>query len=95
MRHLWFKNCYVQPILKSIKVDTIRRQTSRLPKMNEIVALSVGPRKPFAIVKIINIEIIDFDNPSLCRDRKKTLQKLYPDYEGPLIRLSFVLKSTC
>jgi len=56
MRHLWFKARFVEAILAGEKRDTIRARSSRLPTEGSIVALSVGPRRPFAFARIIAIE---------------------------------------
>lgn len=48
MKTLWFKAQFVPAILAGEKRDTIRPESTRLPTVGETIALSVGPRKPFA-----------------------------------------------
>ena len=93
MKNLWFKQCYVEPILKKIKVDTIRKVISPLPKIGDEVSFSVGPRLPFAIAVILKKEIICIS--SVDSSKKQELQKIYPSYSGDLIRLTYKLKSRC
>lgn len=93
MKNLWFKQCYVESILKKIKIDTIRKITSSLPDIDDEVSFSVGPRLPFAVATIIKKEVISISLVSA--SYKKELQKIYPSYSGDLILLTYKLKTYC
>lgn len=90
MKTLWFKNEFVDPILTGKKTHTVRKEASRLPVVGERVALSVGPRAPFALAIIIAREPIDLERLSALKRRE--MEKCYPDgITVSLIRLSFRL----
>lgn len=55
MKSLWFKAEFVDPILKGSKTDTIRKVSTRLPAKGDRIALSVGPRAPFAHALIVSV----------------------------------------
>lgn len=56
MKTLWFRAVFVDDIVAGRKTDTYREASSRLPVEGERVALSVGPRRPFAIVIVESVE---------------------------------------
>lgn len=87
MKTLWFKNCFVAPILSGEKCDTIRRPSRRLPAVGETVALTVGPRPPFAYASIIAVESIE----DLSKDRAAQVVACLGESTGPLVRVSFIL----
>lgn len=87
MRSLWFKNCFVAPILSGEKSNTIRRPSSRLPAVGETVALTVGPRPPFAYASIVAVEPVD----EMPDNRTAQIRDCLGESAGPLVRLSFVL----
>lgn len=60
---MWFRAEFVAAILAGAKTDTIRRATSRVPKVGAIVGASVGPRKPFARLLILAVEPV-IEEPS-------------------------------
>lgn len=85
MRRLWFRQCYVEPILSGSKRSTIRRARGALP-IGTLVHASVGPRTPFALLSIGACELRTIDTfPTEERDE---LVALYPD-ETMLAVLSF------
>ena len=86
MKTLWFKQIYVDPILRGDKTDTIRRATCKVDA-GEVLAFTVGPRFPFATVKIIDRENIDASR--LPPGRKQIIKQLYGN--DPVCRLSFRL----
>lgn len=92
MKTLWFKQCYVSPILAGEKTDTIRRESDRLPKEGEVVALTVGPRPPFCSVRIVRRERIDLS--TIPDARRREVLGIYADESGPMARLTFCLIDT-
>lgn len=92
MKTLWFKQCYVSPILSGEKTDTIRRDSDRLPVPGEIVAFSVGPRPAFCRVKIVKRELIDL--AQLKNARRREVLGIYADESGPMARLTFRVLDT-
>ena len=87
MKNLWFKQCYVAPILSGEKPDTIRRDSDRLPAAGESVSFSVGPRPPFAVAEIVKRELIDLS--ALTEARRREVLGIYSDEPGPFARLTF------
>ncbi len=53
---LWFKAEYVEPIIRERKTSTIRKSDGTLPQPGETIACCVGPRLPFAHVKVTAVE---------------------------------------
>ncbi len=89
MKTLWFKQCYIAPILAREKKDTIRRESNRLPKVGEVVALTVGPRPAFGQARIMRRERID---PTLLPEaRRKEVLGIYQDRVGMMVRIWFEL----
>lgn len=92
MKNLWFKQCYVEPILENKKNDTIRKNSLKLPVEGEEISFSVGPRRPFAFAKITRREYIDI---TACeQNRRDQLSSIYPGFSGVLVRLEFKLEGT-
>lgn len=89
MKTLWFKFEFVAPILSGEKRDTIRAQSTRLPRVGDVVAFSVGPRTPFAQCVIDRIETVTPDD--LPQDRSQQLARCAIDATKPLVRLMFSL----
>ena len=54
MKTLWFKQVFVEPIVQGTKTWTVRSKTNGLA-VGDVVQCSVGPRPPFAVVKIVDI----------------------------------------
>ena len=93
MKTLWFKQQYVAPILSGQKVDTIRRAKSlNLFSIGECISASVGPRTPFAILRILGLNAIDII--LLAPERQHPLHQLYPG-ETVLTRISFQVVEEC
>lgn len=92
MKTLWFKQCYVAPILAGEKIDTIRRESNRLPNVGDQVALTVGPRPAFGAAEIVQRELIDLE--SLTETRRREVLGIYADETGPMTRLTFRLLDT-
>lgn len=92
MRSIWFKQCYVAPILNGEKTDTIRDgdKTGRFRK-GDIVAASVGPRPRFAVLEITDVELVDID--SIPVERGLALLELYPNTNGLLTSIGFSVLS--
>jgi hypothetical protein len=86
MKTLWFKQIYVQDILSGTKVDTIRKRSSRLPNVGDIVAFTVGPRPPFCNVRIISISPAE----DLSDYRATQVRGIYGD-TADTVRLTFAL----
>ena len=89
MKTLWFKARYVDPILTGQKTHTIR---ARAPKLGvgEIIDVSVGPRTPFARVKILDISTVDLC--ALPVEEQRSIADLYPGVTA-LAKLDFQLIS--
>ncbi len=90
MKTLWFKSEFVVPILSGEKRDTIRVESTRLPRVGEVVAFSVGPRTPFARCVIDRIETVIPDD--FTQDRSQQLAQCAIDATKPLVRLTFSLQ---
>lgn len=89
MKTLWFKSEFVAPILSGEKRDTIRAQSTRLPRAGDVVAFSVGPRAPFAQCIIDRVETITPRN--LTQRRSQQLERCAIDATKPLVCLTFSL----
>lgn len=74
MTSIWFKNQYVEPILSGDKVDTIRRGR-KLYVPGTILRASVGPRPPFAMLEVIECELITL--ATCLPERRASLRSLY------------------
>ena len=88
MKNLWFKARYVESIQREEKIDTIRRPSIRY-QLGEIVGASVGPRPPFARLRILSIESIRLSD--LDPVRRREVVDCFPSCENELIRLRFQL----
>ena len=91
MRRLWFKQIYVKPILAGEKTDTIRSPDSRDWPVGQTVALSVGPRRPFAEAIVTAFESIPASDLG---DRLAVVQSFYgqhPTYKRLAFRVTRVL----
>jgi len=89
MRSIWFKQCYVADILSGAKRDTIRAPKRAPPEVGSIVALSVGPVRPFATARVIDVSPIKAS--ALEPARRAELRALYGKAKVPLIRIQFEL----
>lgn len=87
MKTLWFKFEFVAPILSGEKRDTIRVQSTRLPRVGDVVAFSVGSRTPFAQCIVDRIETVTQND--LPQSRSKQLAQCAIDTTKPLVRLTF------
>lgn len=87
MKTLWFKQCYVSPILSGEKTDTVRRESGRLPNEGDIVALTVGPRPAFCTAKITRRAQINL--AALPEKRRAEVLGIYVNETGPMARLTF------
>jgi hypothetical protein len=54
---LWFKQRYVEPIIRGEKTDTLRKPTAKWLPEGTPVYFSVGPRKPFALARVTACEV--------------------------------------
>jgi len=88
MKTLWFRQVYVPQIIAGTKTHTARRPSSRLPRAGEIVALSVGPRPPFARARVTSVETREWDE--LSPAKRSELQALGID-SGPICWIEFVV----
>lgn len=96
MKRLCFKKIYLDDILSGVKKTTVRKPYTQLPRQGETVSLVIGRfGKPFAIARITEELSIALDSPEIDDAHRKDVRKIYPDYEGPFTKLSFVLKTTC
>lgn len=89
MKTLWFKACYVQPILHGTKTNTIRKQSKRLPTIGETVAFSVGPRRPFCHARVVRLNKINKHAISAARLTQLNNCKIETNEE--LIKITFVV----
>lgn len=87
-KSLWFQQRYVEPILAGEKRTTIRKPSCRILE-GDVVAASVGPRQPFAQLRITRRSVI---HPSAIADpeHQQAVAALYPDAES-LVELHFEL----
>lgn len=90
MKTLWFRGCFIAPILSGHKADTIRHLGRRRFQIGETIALSNGPRPPFARARITAVEPVDAD--SIDPDRHSMLAEM-TDCGKPLHRIAFDLVS--
>lgn len=89
MKSLWFKQCYVADILSEKKRSTIRKNSKRLPEVNEIVSFSVGPRLPFAYAVIVKKET----RFRMSAKKRAEVEMLYGN-SIELVKLTFRVRST-
>lgn len=75
MTTLWFKRCYVGPILEGSKRTTIRAKPPRFG-VGQTVAATVGPRPPFALLDVQQIEELPLG--SLAPEEADGLDAFYP-----------------
>jgi hypothetical protein len=80
-RAIWFKGEFVADILSGAKRDTIR-QWKRLPKVGDVLSCCVGPRPPFALVRVESVEVARDIEPA----RRAALFSIY----GPLVPVDLV-----
>jgi hypothetical protein len=59
MKTLWFKQIYVVDILARQKTDTYRKPSTRLPRAGDRIALTVGPRPPFAVATVESVTPVE------------------------------------
>ena len=92
MKSLWFKAHLASDILAGVKLDTIRRRSSRLPGVGELVRLTVGPRPAFAIARILSVSPVEIE--TLTDERRTQVLGCYRASDGPFVRLTFELLET-
>ena len=87
-RNVWFKQRYVEPILRREKTDTYRRSTNL--RRGDAVSLSVGPRTPFARARV---EAVSYHQPNeIPEPRRSEVLAIFPDAGNePLSRIRFEL----
>jgi hypothetical protein len=88
MKSLWFKQCYVEDILAGRKTDTIRKSSSHVPKPGQIVAFSIGARKPFATAEILSVESV----AQISEHRLDDLREIYGTIPDNLLCITFRLR---
>ncbi len=74
MRSLWFKKRYVEAILSGEKTTTIRAKQPNVG-VGDMVALSVGPRRPFVVVRVLDVERIKLYE--LSKERRASVRAIY------------------
>lgn len=89
MKTLWFKAEFVAAILSGNKTDTMRVPSSRLPSVGDRVALSVGPRPPFAVATITGVSRIALSRLSAVR--RAQVLACYSPPPAHLVRIEFAL----
>ena len=89
MKTLWFKSEFVDAIVRGVKTDTIRRSSTRLPRIGEIVRLTVGPRSPFAHVRVLTVTSVNAD--LLPAEKRHQIFACYARDSGPFVRITFEL----
>lgn len=77
MRHIWFKQRFVEPIVAREKTDTYRGDKFRAPAVGETVGLAVGPRPPFAHAVVERVERVRAD--SIDPARHATVEEICAD----------------
>lgn len=89
---LWFKGRFVRPILDGEKTFTVRRASSRLPKAGTVVRTSVGPRKPFAELRILSVEPVEITDlpPGYAEGLSASCFDVSDDVE--LVRIDFAVE---
>ena len=60
-KSVWFKQVYVNDVLSGAKQDTWRRPTEKI-EVGMLLRFSVGPRKPFALARAIEVNDILSEN---------------------------------
>lgn len=86
MKTLWFKQIYVTSILDGSKHITVRPPSTRLPDVGEVVAASVGPRRPFAHLLIEGKRVARVQE--LTPEHRKDVEALY-GVDQDLVELRF------
>lgn len=71
--------------LSGTKVDTIRKRHAGLPRLGEVVGLSVGPRRAFATAIVVAVEPVS----ELPAERRDELAAIYGDDARDMVRVSF------
>lgn len=92
MKNLWFRQCYVGPILLGDKTDTIRKPGGRSYEVGETIALTVGPRPAFAEAVVTAFEPVRAE--WLPADRLSAARSFYGDLPA-YIRLAFRVSKVC
>ena len=90
MKTLWFKQEFVAPILSGEKRDTIRAQSTRLPRVGDAVAFTVGPRPAFAHAIINSVETIA--SSDISDNRSQQLARCEIDPTKQMVKLTFSLR---
>jgi hypothetical protein len=83
MRSLWFKRRYVGPILSGQKRDTLRAKPPARLDTGEIVAASVGPIRPFALLRIEAIQPVTLAD--LDAETRAAFRAIYPAAEAETV----------
>lgn len=61
IRALWFRSVYADAIIAGSKTATVRRDDAHVPAVDEVIALSVGPRPPFARARVVAVQRLRWD----------------------------------
>jgi hypothetical protein len=85
MKTLWFKQEFVEPIRQGEKTSTLRRRGGSL-RPGDIVQCQVGPRKPFAIIKIGRMR-----RKRLSCVERQMMQQIYAEEVAAAVRVDFEL----
>lgn len=83
---MWFKQRFVRDIVIGAKVDTIRKESRRLPRVGDTINVSVGPRSPFASLRIVCITPVATEN--IAPDRQASLKSMV-DTSQPMVQIAF------
>lgn len=87
MKSLWFKQCYIADILNGTKSNTYRIKRPRFVE-GETISASVGPIRPFVILRID--EITEITVNELSADKYAELSTLYDLTDVDILyRISF------
>lgn len=87
MKSLWFKQCYVADILNGTKSNTYRIKRPRFLE-GETISASVGPIRPFVILRVD--ELAEIAVNELSADKYAELAALYDLADiAVLYRISF------
>jgi hypothetical protein len=74
MASLWFKTCYVEPILSGEKTVTFRLKKPKVD-VGDTVSFHVGPKPAFATARVLSVRQVTLD--SLPRKTQDSLRSLY------------------
>jgi hypothetical protein len=87
MKTLWFKAKYVDDVVAGKKTDTVRPASIRLPAVGELLALSVGPQRPFRFARVMRIRRVR----KLSIKKSEDLALCYATVPNNLVHIEFQL----